>query len=226
MTQPSSTKGAGLLKVLGKLKDFRRAQGKRHPLQIILLMIIMAIMGGAKTERAIARFVKNNKDSLIKALKIKRKEVPGRTVIQSVIQHVDFGSFQTEFRKWASQKTVLNPKDFVGIDGKSIRGTVKNGQNNLQSFISLVSAFAVKASQVLAVKNINTKKESEIPAVCEIIELLDLEGVTYTMDALHAQTKTLNAIVKNGNHYIVGIKGNQPGLLKNMQALKKSDIGF
>lgn len=38
----------------------------------------MAIMAGAKGERAIDRFSKNNKKALIKALKIERKEVPAR----------------------------------------------------------------------------------------------------------------------------------------------------
>jgi len=203
--------------LLGTLKDFRRTQGRRHSLQIILLVIILAIMSGAKTERAIARFVQNNKKVLIKTLKIKRKEVPSRHVIQSVIQFIDFYALQKIFYAWASKIITINKKDFVSIDGKAIRGTVKDGQNSLQTFVSLVSVFVGRQKQVLIAEKIQTKKESEIPAVPELIKMLDLQDITFTLDALHCQTKTLKTIVKSGNHYIVGVKGNQPKLLAELK---------
>lgn len=207
---------------LGQLKDFRRAQGRRHPLQIVLLIIIMAIMGGAKSERALARFAKNNKKSLVRHLKIERNEVPSRTAMQTIIQHLNFEELQNGFQHWASSRVNLKKKDFVSIDGKALRGTVHNGCDALQSFINLVSAFAQERKQVLATKSIHNKKESEIPTAREIIALLDLEGVTFTLDALHAQTETLQSIVKSKNHYIVGVKKNQKGLWKNIQEVKKS----
>ena len=84
-----------------KLKDHRRKEGKRHPLEIVLLIIIMAIMAGSKSERAISRFAKNNKQALIKALKIARKEIPSRSVIQGIIQQTDFSKLQNIFYGWA-----------------------------------------------------------------------------------------------------------------------------
>jgi len=143
--EKDKTKEKNLIKLLGSLKDHRRKQGKRHPLETVLLIIIMAIMAGAKSERAVARFSKNNKNALIRALRIKRKEVPERSVIKGVIENVNFNALQKIFQTWALSMTSIQKKDFVGIDGKALRGTVKNSRDSLQNFISIVSVFASKA---------------------------------------------------------------------------------
>jgi hypothetical protein len=50
---------SNLLNILSQLEDNRRKQGMRHPLHILFLITVMAIMQGAKSERAIARFAIN-----------------------------------------------------------------------------------------------------------------------------------------------------------------------
>lgn len=206
-----------LLALLATMKDHRRAQGRRHPLDLILILIIMGIMAGSKSERAICRFIKYNKKALIKALRIDRKEVPTRSVIQGVMQTVDFKELERIFHAWAIRFVSIKAKDFVSLDGKAIRGTVKNGQNAMQNFVSLVSVFASQQKQVLSAAAIHTKKESEIPAVQNILALLHLHDVTFTLDALHCQEKTVNKIVETGNHYLIGTKDNQPKLHREME---------
>lgn len=209
-----------LLDLLKTLKDYRRKEGKRHPLEIVLLIIIMAVMAGSKGERAIARFAKNNKKALIKALKIERKEVPSRYVIKGIIKNIDFSELQNIFYRWALQIIKIKKLDVIGIDGKSIRGTVKKSQTNFQNFTSLVSVFAVKRKQVLTAGKIETKKENEIPKVQELLEMLDLKGVTFTLDALHCQEKTIKAIKKSKNHYIIGAKNNQRKLCEDIKKMR------
>lgn len=215
-------KAPDLFALLKTIKDHRRKQGQRHPLEVILLIIIMAIMAGAKGERAIARFAKNNKEALIKALKIERGEVPTRSVIKGVIANIDFTNLQDIFYNWAVKIIKIRQLDIVSIDGKALRGTVTEAQNNLQNFTSLVSVFASKRKQVLTATKINTKKTNEIPAVQELIEMLDLQGVTFTLDALHCQQKTVKIIKKTGNHYIIGVKNNQKKLYQDIKKMPKS----
>jgi len=208
-----------IVELIKTLRDHRRKQGQRHPLEVVLLIIIMAVMAGAKGERAIARFAQNNKESLIKALGIKRKEVPTRSVIKGVIENIDFKSLQNIFYQWASQIVKIKEKDIISIDGKAIRGTVKNSQNNFQNFVSLVSVFASKRKQVLTTARIETQKENEIPKVQELIAMLNLKDVTFTLDALHCQEKTVKVIQKTGNHYIIGVKNNQKKLCQDIKKL-------
>ena len=63
----------------------------------------MAIMSGAKGERVISRFAENNEQELIKSLKLKRKEMPSRSVISGVIQNIDFKKLENIFYRWSIQ---------------------------------------------------------------------------------------------------------------------------
>ena len=212
--------GQDIIALLRTLKDYRRKQGRRHSLEAILLIIIMAIMAGAKGERAVARFAQNNKKALIKALKIKRREVPTRCIIKRTIQNIDFSQLQDIFYQWTLKVIKIKEKDIISIDGKAIRGTVKNSQTDFQNFTSLVSVFASKRKQVLTTAKIETKKENEIPKVQELLEMLDLKDVTFTLDALHCQKKTIKAIKKSKNHYIIGVKNNQKKLSEDIKKSK------
>lgn len=212
-------KQPNIIELIKTLKDYRRKQGQRHPLEVVLLIIIMAIMAGAKGERAIARFAENNKKDLIKALKIERGEVPTRYVFKGIIKNIDFFELQNIFYQWALKIVKIKEKDVISIDGKAIRGTVKNSHDKFQNFISLVSVFASKRKQILTTAKIETQKENEIPKVQELIAMLDLKNVTFTLDALHCQEKTVKIIKKTGNHYIIGVKNNQKKLNLDIKKL-------
>jgi len=212
-------KEPNIIELIKTLQDYRRKQGRRHPLEVVLLIIIMAIMAGAKGERAIARFAENNKKDLIKALKIERKEIPSRYVFKGIIKNIDFSQLQNIFYQWALNIVKIKEKDVVSIDGKAIRGTVKNSHDKFQNFVSLVSVFASKRKQVLTTAKIETQKENEIPKVQELIAMLDLKKVTFTLDALHCQEKTVKIIKKTGNNYIIGVKNNQKKLNLDIKKL-------
>ena len=210
-------KKRSLYELLGNIKDKRRSQGKRHSLQTILLIAIMGIMNGAKSERAISRFAENNKNDLIKYLQIKKKRLPTRNIIRGILQIIDLSKLTKTFFKWAQDYVLIQEKDWISIDGKSIKGTVQNSQNIEQNFKSLVSVFASKRKQIISASKLETKKENEIPVVKNLIKALDLEGVVFTLDALHCQKKTVAEIIKSKNDYVIGVKGNQKNLLKQIK---------
>jgi predicted transposase YbfD/YdcC len=56
------------------------------------------------------------------------------------------------------------------------------------------------------------KKESEICVIQQLLSQLNLENHVFTMDALHCQKKTVEAIVESNNDYIIKVKKNQPKL--------------
>ncbi len=65
-----------------------------------------------------------------------------------------------------------------------------------------------KKKQILCLEKIESKKESEIPTVRKLINILDLEVVTFTMDSLHCKKETVKEIVESKNNYIIQVKGN------------------
>jgi hypothetical protein len=215
-TKPSPTRD-NLFVTLSHLKDYRRKQGLRHTLPSLLLITILAIMQGARSERAIARFAQNNKKELIHELKIARKEVPTRRVFMGLVQRVDFATLEHLFHTWTLKTVTIKKGEWLSVDGKAIRGTFKNSHDPLQDFVSLVTIFQSKKKQVLSVGRINTKKENEIPTVRDLIETLDLQGVIFTLDALHCQSKTMKSIVESKNDYVVGVKDNQKRMLATLK---------
>jgi hypothetical protein len=207
--------------ILRDLEDYRRKQGQRHPLHVLLLITIMGIMSGAQSERAIARFAENNKDSLIKELEIERGEIPSRKVLAKFIQNLDFNKLQSLFYTWTVSFVKIKKGEWLSIDGKALRGTVTNPNNHFQDFKSLISVFVSRRKQILLAGRISNKKENEIPKVRELIKMLDLQGVTFTLDALHCQMKTVKLIIKNKNNYVIGVKGNQKNLSEQLKKTLK-----
>jgi len=64
----------------------------------------------------------------------------------------------------------------------------------------------------------NTPRCEQTAALALLKNLPALDGKTVTADALHCQKPVASTIVAKGGEYLLQIKGNQPGLLKQAQA--------
>lgn len=60
-------------------------------------------------------------------------------------------------------------------------------------------------------------KSNEIPAVPVLLQLLELSGATVTMDAMHCQVETAQAILDREADYLLSANDNQPTLYKYLQ---------
>jgi len=178
-----------LIKILSEIKDIRRDEGKRHSIEIVLLVVIFATMSGYNGYRAIGDFIKRNKKDLIMYLKPKKNRMFSYSTVRRVMIGIDFNDFTEKFYQWTKDYVEIKEGEWISIDGKAIKGTLENKQNEKQSFTNLVSVFCSKRKMVYNAGKIENSKESEIPKVKELIEMLDLEGVVFTMDALHCQKK-------------------------------------
>jgi hypothetical protein len=176
----------------------------------------MAMMSGCIGQRPTADFVKKHRKELVKTLKPKRNRLPSLQTIARVMQHADYASLCTLFRTWAASHGNRTEKEWIALDGKAIGGTVMDPHNAYQTYTNLVSAFSTNRRQVLAQGKVETK-DNEISLVKQLIQELDLKGVVFTMDALHCQKRTTKAIIESKNDYVIGVKENQPTLLKTLK---------
>jgi predicted transposase YbfD/YdcC len=63
-------------------------------------------------------------------------------------------------------------------------------------------------------------KSNEIPAVRKLLEAFaDLAGAVITIDALHTQADTAQAIISRQADYVMTVKGNMPTLHKRLKEL-------
>ena len=211
MQKQKSTKQDNLFILLSDLKDFRRGQGRMHSLPMVLLIFIMAAMSGFNGFRPTGDFIKKHKKELIKLFKPKNDRLPSFQTIARILENIDFDKLTEIFYSWASSRVVIKKSEWCSLDGKAIGGTVKNPHNHHQQYTSLVSVFASKQKQVLATGKVELGK-NEIETVKQLIEMLDLKGVIFSLDALHCQKDTVKTIVKSKNHYVISVKGNQKKL--------------
>ena len=59
-------------------------------------------------------------------------------------------------------------------------------------------------------------KTNEIPAIPDVIERLNLEGIICTWDALNTQVDNVKAVVGKGGDYCIALKGNQGNFYKEV----------
>lgn len=184
-TQPT------LVEYLAQVPDFRRREGLRYPLPALLVMITMAIMSGHYGYREIARFLKANRDELVAQLHLKRKQMPSHVTIRTVLMKLDFEALNEAFQHWAQTHLQIASGHWVSVDAKAIRSTVTDYNNAYQDFVCLVSAFAQEQGTVLAMARYHNKDTSEVTVtrtlITAMVEALDLEGVVFTLDALHCK---------------------------------------
>jgi hypothetical protein len=180
-----------LIDYLQQIPDPRHPNGRRHPLWLILLLIIMGIMSGYWGYRSLGTFVERHRRALIKTFKISGATVPSYSTIRRVLMDIDYLTLCEAFRAWASGYESGGEKQWVALDGKSLRNTVSDHAGAQQNFVSLVSAFSHNRTQVLGIQVMENKHESEIVVVTNLLALLDLQGAVITLDALHCQKKPL-----------------------------------
>ena len=193
------------LKALG---DKRRGQGRRHPIDTTLMIVIFATMSGYIGYRAMGNFVDRYKKELIEYLQPNKDRLPTYSTLRRVILNLDTVQFRKIFEKWVSSYFVKNGKKWISIDGKTIRGSKEEDKK----LVHLVSLFASDSKEILMSKSIDSKS-NEIPTVQEILREFPLKDMIITTDAMHTQKENTKIITQSGNDYVMQVKGNQKKII-------------
>ncbi len=135
-------------------------------------------MSGYFGIRATGDFIEINRRDLLDLFKPKNNKLHSFQTISRVLIGLDFDSLNKAFINCSKDY------DWYSIDGKGISGTVKNSHDKLQEYVNLVSLFSDEKKQVLSLEKISSKK-GEILAVRDLLKMLDLDGVIFTLDELH-----------------------------------------
>lgn len=109
-------------------------------------------------------------------------------------------------------------------DGKELRGSIQTGHTRGEV---CVLAVAHQGQQVVGQTFYCGTKESERPAVSQLLKQHHLSSQKITLDALHMIPRTLRLIHGRGGSYVVGLKANQITLHRQNTCLnlfKKPDF--
>lgn len=183
---------ANLIEELLKVEDFRAARGKRYPLWLILLLVVMGTMSGCLGYQALEDFGRRHHQALAEQLQLPTTNFPSDSTLRRVMKGINFILLAQIFNQWVSKYVPTPGKDWVGVDGKSIKGTVSNYDNAYQDFVSIVSVFSTNRGVTLALEQFRNKENSEIAIVQALLSAIDLQQVVFTFDSLHCQKKPLS----------------------------------
>ncbi len=176
-----------LIQSLQEIKDFRTSRGRRYPLWLILLLIVIGTISGCRSYYALEDFGVRHYQAVSEKLGLTVTRLPSDTTFRRILQKLDFQTLAQQFEQWVSSICTLEPGEWVAVDGKSIKSTVTEPGTAYQNFISLVSFYISQQGMVLASQPFELKHNSELKVVQTMLEALNLEGVVFTLDALHCQ---------------------------------------
>ena len=119
--------------------------------------------------------------------------------------------FIEQTKKIVKNKTGEN----IVIDGKAIKSaTDKINNGNIPYVISgFIGEIGLSIGQVKV-----DDKSNEITAIPELLDLLEIEEATITIDAIGTQENIVNKIVDKKAHYVLPVKDNQRKLRKQIKS--------
>jgi predicted transposase YbfD/YdcC len=170
----------------------------------VLALALGAVAAGAKSLAAIGEWAGDVGAQVLEEVGLDGA-VRCESTIRRVLQALDAGAVSALFGAWAQIWWFQTPgRRVIALDGKTVRGA-KNAPGGAPH---LVAALTHDSGVVLGQVRVEGKT-NEIPAARDLLKLLDITDVVVTMDAMHTQRDTAEAILTGGGHYLFTVKDNQ-----------------
>lgn len=196
------------------LEDPRDIRGKKYKLIDILIMTIYGLLCGLKDYVNIADFMKLKEDYFTKLLNLENG-TPSHDCLSDVFAVIDSKKFMEIFIEWTKDIVKIKTGKKISIDGKAIKSATDKINNGNIPYI--VSAFIGEIGLSIGQVKVDDKS-NEITAIPDLLDLLDIEGATITIDAIGTQEEIINKIVDKGAHFVLPVKDNQRELKKQIKS--------
>lgn len=209
-----------LLEHLQTLADARHRKGRRYALAPLLLLVILAKLGGEDRPSGIADWIAHRAERLRAALRLPWARMPHhntyRRVLETAIAPAELDRLVGEHLRGLPG---AGRSDVIALDGKTVRGTITPANPHGDH---LVSAYLPAEGLTLG-QMATGGKDNEISVAPELVARLDLRGKVVMADALHTQRRLSRQILDAGGDYFWLVKDNQPTLSADIALLFTAD---
>jgi predicted transposase YbfD/YdcC len=214
---------AGLLDALAQVPDPRDPRGVRYDLVPVLAVAVCATLAGARSFAAIAEWAADAGPELRAGLGLPGA-VPDLVTIWRVLTAVDPAALDRVPGSWVTARVAARRapgrRPVLAVDGKTLRGA-RTGESPAPHLMACLDHGTSAVCAQMAVDG----KTNEITMFAGLLDQIPgLDGAVITADALHAQREHATYLHKRGAHYIFTVKGNQPGLHRQLRSLPWKDV--
>ena len=196
----------------GIIDDERDQFTVKHSLVSILKLVMIAILCGLDKLDKIVEYGKNKSEFLKKEFEI--EAIPSTSTLTRV-----FAMISPKYLGLSIVcilNTIIKEKpEQIMLDGKVIKAT--DSIKTIEKMMNIVTAYTDTGISI-GQKTVDSKS-NEIPAVQELIDMLDVRGLVITADAMHCQKKTAEKIVDNKGDYVLQLKANQGRMYEDVYAM-------
>jgi predicted transposase YbfD/YdcC len=208
----------GLMEALAQVPDPRSSLGRRFSLPTLVMLGLIAVLGGARSFAAIAQHSTQLPDQVLQAAGVRRRRgrhrLPVASTLQRVFYRVDADQLDAALGRWIAALS-RDPADqdpqarrrAIAVDGKTVRGAKDPDGRQ----VHLLAAVEQEHGLVLAQRAVG-EKTNEITGFQPLLAAVDITGAVITADAMQTQSSHARWLLARGAHYILYTKGNQPTL--------------
>jgi predicted transposase YbfD/YdcC len=207
-----------LYEILRQVPDHRDNRGKRYEAALVLVLLLLAKLGGEQSMSGIAEWARLRQEWLAGLLPL--KTLPCANTYTYVLIHIDMSELNEAVRQWSHQIGLEREAETLvhwAIDGKVLRGsrqvmpTERDGQE-------VLNVYAVDSGVVQHTTPIENKGYEAATAQAYVSET-DCTGIVITADALHTRPRFARCIRASKGHYVLLVKRNRPELEAEIRRL-------
>ena len=195
-------------RIFDGVEDPRTSNATRHDLHEMLMIALLCVICGGQTCTDMELFGRS-KEQFLRRFMTLEHGIPSHDAFSALFRILDPDCLGRALLRLAADWAERLGPDVIAIDGKTLRRSFEDAAKRTP--LHVVNAFATGARLTLGQVKVDGKS-NEITAMPALLELLDIEGSTVTVDAMHTQRATAETITAKGGAYVLALKGNQETL--------------
>jgi len=187
------------------LPDPRSRLGRRHRLDELVIIAILAVICATDNWQEVAQFARAKRKWLKTFLEL-RHGIPSHDTFGRVFAALSPEAFERCFLTGIQTLAEVRPGELIALDGKTLRRSFDRASG--KAAIHMISAWSA-ANGVVFGQVATDAKSNAITAIPKLLELLDIRGAVVSLDAIGCQKTLARQIIDGGGDYVLSLKGNQ-----------------
>jgi predicted transposase YbfD/YdcC len=196
--------------------DPRCGRKTKHDCAEILICLIIGYLVGRGSVRRILKWCERHIDFLRQFIPL-RNGIASPATVSRLLSNIDEEMFCLIFIEWMTG--ILCTKGInIAIDGKGLRGGTEKIKGKKTPYI--LNAIDTATALVIAQLPIG-EKENEMTAIPKLLNLLNINGSTVTIDAIGTTSNIMDAIKIKEADYLLTVKKSSPITYQELEEIFK-----